>query len=196
MLVAPGDAPDENDWVLVKDKSCIRIYSRKFSGTEIKEIQANTSVNASIKDLSAMLMDVKEFPEWMPNIRSTEILKRISNNEIFYYVEVKVPWPFTNRDNIMHIKLQENSDTKEVTISIESIPDYIPPKEGLVRIPMASGMWKFTPNQNGSSNVFLEYLADPGGRVPIWIVNMFVTDVPFKTLTKLKEVVEDGKNSK
>ncbi len=190
MFMLAGEVPCKSDWVLVKDINDIKIYSRLSEGTNIKEIKANASINASMATLAGLLMDVETFTQWMPNVRSTEVLKRISEKEIYYYVEVKVPWPFTNRDNIMHIKLLEDAETEVVSIIIESDADFIPPKEGLVRIPMARGRWEFTTNENGSTDVFLEYLADPGGKVPIWIVNFFITDVPFKTFTKLKEVAE------
>lgn len=189
ILAGVGDEPCENDWVLVKNKNSIKIYSRKYTGSDIKEIKANTNVNASVASLTKLLTDVDAFPEWMPNVKSAEVLKRVSENEIYYYVEVKIPWPFSNRDNVMHIKVLDSAEKEDVSIIIESDPDYIPEKEGLVRIPKASGMWKFTPNEDGTTNVFLKYLADPGGNVPVWIINMFVADVPYKTLTRLKETI-------
>jgi hypothetical protein len=190
MFTLVGQVPCKSDWLLVKDKNDIMIYSRLCDGTDIKEIRANTSINASMAYIAGLLMDVETFTQWMPNVKSTKILKRISEKEIYYYIEVKVPWPFTNRDNIMHIKLLEDAETEVVSVVIESDADFIPPKEGLVRIPRARGEWKLTTNEDGSTDVFLEYLANPGGKVPIWVVNFFITDVPFKTLTKLKEVAE------
>jgi uncharacterized membrane protein len=190
ILIGVGEIPCESDWVLVKDKSDIKIYSCKFKESDIKQIKANTNVDASITDLATLLMDVNAFPEWMPNIKSTEVLNRVSENEIYYYTEIKIPWPFSNRDNIMHIKLHKDTITKIESISIEGIPDYIPERPGMVRIQKSNGMWEFTPNENGSTDILLKYLADPGGSVPAWIVNFFVADVPYKTLIRLKETIK------
>jgi len=190
MILLAGEDIGEKDWVLVKNKSNIEIYTRKSDKTEIKEIKAITTIKASMAILKNMLMDVKTFPQWMPNVKSTKILKKVSDKEIYYYVVVKVPWPFTNRDNILHIKLLENPKLGITSIIIESDPDYIPPAEGLVRIPKTSGKWEFTPVNNDSTNILLEYLVDPGGKVPVWVTNFFIADVPYKTILNLKEVAE------
>ena len=191
MLSGVGETPCENDWVLVKDKSNIKIFSRKFTGSEIKEIKAHTKINTPVAGLTALLMDVETFPDWMPNVKSTEILKKVSENEIYYYIEVKIPWPFSNRDNIMHIKLHKDTVSKTESISIEGIPDYIPERPDLVRIQKSCGMWEFTPGENDTTDISLRYLADPGGNVPAWVVNFFVADVPYKTLIRLKEAVRE-----
>ncbi len=190
LITVTGEIPCENEWMLVKDKSDIKIYSCKFKESDIKQIKANTNVDASITDLTKLLMDVNTFPDWMPNVKSTEILKKVSESEMYYYIEVKIPWPFSNRDNIMHIKLHKDTITKIESISIEGIPDYIPERPGMVRIQKSNGMWEFTPNENGSTDILLKYLADPGGSVPAWIVNFFVADVPYKTLIRLKETIK------
>ncbi len=69
MFILVGEVPCMSDWLLVKDKNDIMIYSRLSDGTNIKEIKANVRINASMANLAGLLMDVETFTQWMPNVK-------------------------------------------------------------------------------------------------------------------------------
>jgi len=186
------DIPAEK-WVLEKDKDNIKVWTRDTETSSFKSFKAITIVNASVVQLASVLNDVGAYPEWMANLESTEILKEISENECYYYFEVEAPWPVSNRDNVAHFKLTNNYDTKGFEVTVTGQPDYIPEKQDIVRIPKSIGTWQFTPISERETEVVFVYAADPGGKLPAWVINIFIVDGPFKTLSNLKEFVKQEK---
>ena len=68
--------------------------------------------------------------------------------------------------------------------------DYIPKKDGMVRITEFSGFWKITPASNGTVDLVYQFHTDPGGSIPDWMANMTSIDIPYFTLEKMKEQVK------
>lgn len=179
-------------WELKKDKKDIKIYTRKSKKSNINEVKVITLVKASVSELVDVLFDINAYPDWVSSIESIEILKRVNSKEIIYYFEASVPWPFSNRDDVFHLEMKENS-REGVIISFTDKPDYIPIKKKIVRIKKSSGIWKLTPKANGETEVEYQFLTDPGSGNPAWLVNMFIVDGPYQTMTNLKEFVKKKK---
>ena len=60
----------------------------------------------------------------------------------------------------------------------------------IVRIQESYSKWVITPLQNGQVKIEYELRVDPGGKVPVWLINMFATKGPFETFKKLREQVK------
>jgi uncharacterized membrane protein len=176
----------ESDWVLEKDDDNIQIYTRQANGSNIKEFKATTIINRPVRELVEIIKDIPNYPKWMFHTKISKILKTENSNEMYYYFEVNVPWPFENRDDVLHFKLTEDAETKAITVNLTGNPDYIEKKEGIVRISQEHGMWKFTPKGNRTEIIY-KFAADPSGNIPTFIINMFLVDDPFNTLTNLRD---------
>ena len=50
------------------------------------------------------------------------ILKTISPQELIYYVEILSPWPASNRDIIVHLKIEQDSLTKKMVFHCQGVP--------------------------------------------------------------------------
>ena len=107
-----------------------------------------------------------------------------------YYSEVDIPWPASNRDFIVRLKVTQDERTKAVTVEGENKPALLPENKNIVRIRQSYSKWLITPLQNG--HVQIEYLlqVDPGGTVPAWLINMFATTGPFESFQKLRMQVK------
>lgn len=59
--------------------------------------------------------------------------------------------------------------------------------DGFIRIKEIRGQWliKFIDNEN--CKVTYQFMADPEGFLPGWVVNLFVVDGPYKTLKNLQK---------
>jgi len=177
---------ETDGWKLAKDKQGIKIYTRSLEGSKLKEFKAYTELNTSIEILAEVLMDVEHYTDWTENIKHSKLLKEISDKEIIIYSELKVPWPFDNRDVVDRTQIYWSVNKDSFTLEIKSIPDYIQEKEEIVRMPLADGGWEIYRKGNDKISVAYHFAADPGGRIPSWLVNMFIVDGPYKTLNNLK----------
>ncbi len=60
----------------------------------------------------------------------------------------------------------------------------------MIRIDKMSGYWGFEPLKDGNVKVTYEMGVDPGGDLPVWLVNALVVDIPFYTLKNLRDLVK------
>lgn len=177
------------DWKLAKEKKGIQVYTRFMEGEKFKEYKTIAEVDASAEELINILLDVASYSKWMAHVKLAEILEMDGDDRFYVYSEVSLPWPFDNRDEVTLSVISRDEVSKEIQIEISIIPDYIPEKKGIVRMPSGKGLWVFTPHESGKTQVYHQFGGDPGGNIPAWIVNMFLVDGPYKTMLSLQEVV-------
>lgn len=183
----------QDDWQLQKEKNGIKVYTQEVAGSSLKAFKSVTEIETSVASLVAVCKDVASFPEWQESTIVAKILKTKDETEHIHYLEFAAPWPVSNRDNITQFTYQFNPKDGSVRVKIQTLPDYLPEKEGVVRIKESSGYYLFTPLSNGKVQVTHSAHADPAGNIPTWLSNSVMVDTPFKTLTNLKEQVKKEK---
>lgn len=183
------------EWELSKDNNDIKVYTRQYEGSKIKEFMAVTTVTAKMESLEALIDNVSDYPNWQANLETAKILKQVNQNEQYIYYTTDVPWPITDRDIVVHSKKTVNKKGT-VTYTISSSPDYIKENDDFMRVRDAKGKWQFIPQKDGKIMVIDQFYANPAGSIPNWIINLFIVDGPYKTLTNLKKVVEQEKQNK
>jgi len=183
------DFQSELEWKLKKEKNNIKIFIRNSEGADITEIRALSTVKASVEALVETVYDIDSYPEWVSNLETAEVLETVSKREIYYYYQADVPWPFSNRDDVMRFVMEEDPESGAVKIIFSGHPDYIPVKDKIVRLSLNKGYWKFTPLPNGETEIDYIFFTDEGKGYPNWLVNMFVVDGPYDMVLKLREYV-------
>ena len=174
------------DWKLQKNEEGIKVYNRTVSGTEIKDLRATMSVHASLNSILELLKDVKEYKNWVFHCKEAHELNHPSVYEVYYYQYTSVPFPFDDRDLIIHSIWKQDEKTKAIYINGEGLPKYIPEKKGVVRITKFKSSWKIIPAGNGDVNIEYEVSTDPAGWVPTWLINLGSIDGPFETCKSIK----------
>ena len=185
-LVLAFNAYSEEDWVLEKNENGIKVYTRSTEGTDIKEFKAITTVPASVAVLDKVISDFEGYPDWQENVTTARILKKISENQSIMHYSMDLPWPADDRDIVL-----KNTRTKlkngGLKYTLECMPDYIDDILDYVRITKAFGFWKFWPTKDGTKIIY-QFMADPGGSLPDFIINMFIVSEPFDSLSYLKSL--------
>lgn len=183
-------AQEENidNWELKKAKNGIKIYTRLIENSKFKEYKSICVVDATPEKLIKILLNVDAYPDWMAYVKTSELLKENGKSEFYVYSEVNVPWPFENRDQVTRSVLKRDKNTNIDSLEITIIPDFLPKNDGIVRMPSGNGLWIFTPLENGKTEIYHRFGGDPGGKIPSWVVNMFLVDGPFKTMTGLQQI--------
>lgn len=176
----------QTDWELKTEKEGIKVYTKTFPDSKFKAIRVDLDLQATLSQLVAVLMDVNTGAEWVYATKTSVLLKQVSPNELVYYSEVKLPWPVANRDFIAQLRATQDAKTKVVTIDGPVVPDFVPVKEGIVRVTRSVGKWVITPL--GPHHVKITYTLrlDPGGDLPAWLFNLFVTKGPTESFKNLK----------
>jgi hypothetical protein len=175
----------QDDWKLKQNKEGIEIYTKPLENSHLKGIKVKCALPVTLSQLVTVIMDVNTAAEWVYSTKSSTLLKKVSAAELYYYSEVSLPWPISNRDFIAHLKVTQDPHTKVVTIDGPVVSNYLPEKKDIVRVRSSYGKWVLTPLKN---NVKIEYTleTDPGGSLPAWLVNLFVAKGPHETFKNLK----------
>jgi hypothetical protein len=177
-------------WDLKKDSEGIKIYTADVPNSEVKALKAELITVGTPTQLVAILMDIKRQKEWVYSTVSSSLIKSISSMDLIYYTEKDMPWPVTNRDAVIHLKIVQDATTKITTISATSIDNIVATKRDLIRVPISTVTWTITPITSNSIKIVYEARLDPGGTIPAWVVNMFTTKGPFETFKKLKAMLD------
>ncbi|MEO0367939.1 MAG: START domain-containing protein [Pseudomonadota bacterium] len=178
-------------WEDKKNSKGITISTSAVEGSPFKAVRGEMTVNASVKDLVALVEDLAVCPEWAALCKEARLEQRISPTESFAYIYNDIPFPVTDRDVYTHIVWTEDTDTQRVTMTSKATEGG-PAKTKAVRLVDAVSQWHFTPNDDGTTYVESFAHIDPAGPTPAWITNLMLVDSPFKTMVKMREIVESG----
>jgi hypothetical protein len=183
----------QDGWELREQKDNIKVYSRIKGQSKIEELKAEFALNAKLSDLAAFLLDIPNYLNWSYNTKLSYIVKQISPNELYFYKEVKLPWPMINRDLIVHLKILQDSSSKVMTIRGVSVPDFIPPKKDIVRIHFSNESWTVIPKNKNRLQITYYLEIDPGETAPAWMVNLFSTKGSLESFRSLSGQVKAPK---
>lgn len=189
LLFAFSIAKAQEVWTL-KTTDGIKVYNGIAGASKIKPIKIECTFNATAAQLATVLLDIKNYPEWVYHTKLTSLIKQESPAELYYYAEINMPWPAHNRDFAAHVSVSQNTATKVVTVEAPSVPGLVPEKEGIARIHQSHGKWIITPL--GSNQVSVVYFLEinPGGAAPAWLINTFLAEGPLQSFKNLKQQVQ------
>src|SRR6266567_822021 len=108
-------------WELKKDKDGIKIYTGAIPSSNIKAIKVTCVLDASLSQLAALLLDTKAHEQWVYNTKTSYLVKQLSANHLISYSEIKMPWPLTNRDVVVEMNISQQSGTKVMYISVNTV---------------------------------------------------------------------------
>jgi hypothetical protein len=183
----------QSAWELKKDKDGIRVYNRPGTHSKFNDLRVETVLATSLSGLTAVILDIKNYPHWSFNTKTSYVLKQVSPSELYFYSEINSPWPASNRDLAVHLRITQDAVSKVLHIKADEVPGFIPPKENIVRVPMSRETWTVTPLDLTTIKVEYELEIDPGASAPAWLVNTFATKGPFETFINLKEQIKTPK---
>lgn len=193
ILITCLSASAQYSWVLKKEKDNIRVYSRNSSQHKFNEIKVELTIKAKLSDIASLILDIDSYSKWSRNLKTTYLLKQVSDNELYFYTEVNSPWPANNRDLIVHLKIMQDPATKVMTIKAIGVPDFIPAKKNIVRIPFSNETWTIEPVDKSNISITYYLQIDPGGDAPAWVVNLFASRAPLESFKYLAILVQQPK---
>jgi len=193
-------------WQLQKDELGIRVYLREVINSDIKEFRGEIRIKASLGSLLAVMNDTDACVEWVHNCADPVLLKKISFNERYIYQTSKMPLFITDRGIIFQTLLSQNADSKIITMQMKAFPEYCTNlktkpcqlilNSDLIVITRSNGFYKFIPEPGGWTRVIWQQHIEPGGSLPGWLINSLLLDLPFNTLSNLREIVLNHKYSR
>lgn len=184
-----GDA----QWKKIKDENGIQVYSIAMQDTAIVKARALATINAPLEKIKQLVDDFSQRPQWVPYLKHSKIIEKISPAEHIEYSLFSAPWPASNRDFVYRVEYvqQQVGNSLQLSYRMQSVAHRaMPLRPGLVRGEIFSSVYKLTAINAGQTRVELIYHADPKGWLPNWIVNIIQRGFPFRMMRNLRQQLE------
>jgi ribosome-associated toxin RatA of RatAB toxin-antitoxin module len=179
---------DNTQWKKGLDKDDIVIYTRSVEGSGIKEFLAIAEMSGTKERFREIITDFDNYTDWSPDCRSVEVIEQEPPDDFTYHMRLKVPFPFTKRDIVQQLILKESE--KELHIRIINRPSKKQELDEYVRMQKGDGEWLIKQISSDIISVRFQYLADPGGGIPDWLVNSFIVKNPYKSLQNIRQLMD------
>lgn len=178
------------NWELTKDMNEIKVFTAKEGSSKFKTIKVEAIFPGTIQKLATVLMDVNNTKNWVYSTRVSYQVKKISPNEVIYYSETSLPWPVSNRDAAVLMKVNADYKSNTLYATVSQVLNAVPAKKGIVRISYFNAVWNV--KSDGKDKLIIDYQLrlDPGGSVPAGVINMFITKGPYETFKNLAELLK------
>jgi len=193
-LVAPGWVMSAEEWTLRRhDPELDVIVHDRGMPQGYREFRGVTHVESRLSAFVAMLQDVERMPEWLYRVERVVTIDEVGPLENYSYTVISLPWPFRDRDSIVHAILSQDPATQEITLRASAVPDHLPSEKGYIRMPLIESLWRFTPLADGRTRVEFSGHADPGGRLSSGLLATFQSKLiwqsPYNTLRNLHGII-------
>jgi len=180
----------QTDWQLIKDKDGIKVYTANEGSSKYKSIKVEAVLAATLQKLVKILRDVKNNKEWVYSTRQSYPIKEDGPNEIFYYSESSLPWPVSNRDIPVRMRLNADPANNSLTVVASGEPNALPIQKGIVRIQFFKSSWNVKYDGKNKLSIVYYMKMDPSGNVPAQVTNMFITKGPYETFENLGKLLK------
>jgi hypothetical protein len=179
------------EWEEKRNKQGIVIQTSAVAGSEFRAVRGEMQVKGSVASLVALVEDIESCPKWADLCKEARIEKRVSATESFAYIYNDIPFPVSDRDVYTHVVWTQDPISNRVSMTSTATAGGTPESKA-VRIQDAVSQWHFTANQDGTTTVESFAHIDPNGPTPAWLTNLMLVDSPYKSMIKMREIVESG----
>ena len=178
----------ESGWELKREDNGITVYSRNLDNSPFDEFKATTVVyNIPIDSVYALLCNDQRMAANDPNVRTTEVLQQVSPKE--YYLRMVMHMPFFLKDRDVIYRVNQRTTSKGYIIEGQSIPDFIPAKEGIVRMGAGRTLTYLTQREDGGVEIIISGKIDLAGDAPERVVNKGVVDSTYDRLSYIRSQI-------
>lgn len=182
-------AQSNDGWVLKNEKEAVKVYYRKTSS--IYELKLTTSIKVPLSGVVRLFDEVDHYATWGYKIAEARLLKRNSPTDFIYYTRIDFPWPLSDRDVVMHAKVEQDAKSNAVTSVSTALSGWVPEQKNLVRMKTVNTKWTLIPGKGGWLYVEYYLYSDPGGNLPDWAVNMALDVGPRETIKRMKDILKE-----
>jgi hypothetical protein len=182
----------DKGWKETEHNEGISNYTKEIKGSDLNAYMGICVVDSSLETIYSVLSNVPEHIKWITFCSTASYLEKQSINDSYQYYDFNVPWPFLNRDMVVHCTTKIDWQMGKIVINTEAVKDPIVPiKKGHLRITDSKQKWvleQIAPNKTKITFVSVTTLKDPVPR----ILNRLISQViPSSSLKNLKKIATE-----
>jgi hypothetical protein len=184
-----------SQWQAVIAKNGITVYSRKTPGSVLKDWRAvmrlRTTLNGAVAAMTST--ETADCAEWYPGCESVQSVQPWNSRELTYIhlFRGKYPAPYSPREMVVKARAFQDPQSKAAMVEFVARPNDLPGNECCVRITEYHNTWRFTPLENGESEV--ELIVHMDQKLPYFLVNRVAPGALYKLFCRLPGLLDKEK---
>lgn len=188
LVGTPRIAAAASRWETITRENGIIVSIRPEPGREFPTFRGIGRVNASKWDILAMVEDADRHQEWMHKCVGSKLIDKVKAGVNIVYNRTDAPWPVKDRDIVLKTSVSVARGGKEIWARFKQTTNgKMGPVDGVVRMPTLVGHYKFVAIDEERTMVEYQVNADPGGRIPDFLVKQTTKDLPLHTLANMRK---------
>lgn len=179
-------------WQRVKHKNNIDVYSRPVAQFHLNEFRGKCTINQPIESFPKIMLNFDHYQKWFAMCKNVHLIKKLSRNVYIVHYIVDSPWPLSDRDCEVRIRINFNKSKGTGYVFLESTnKGYIPASTKFIRIDRLNGSFIFKKISPEKTAVIFTMKVDPKINMSVGYQNNFLVSYPFNTLIGLKKIVSE-----
>ncbi len=180
-------------WLLKKESAGITVYERQGTKEAIKYVKARMTLQTSLSNLVALVMDVEGYPAWVDRTKESYLIGKESEAELYYRSVIEVPL-LKNRDLVARLRVRQDKSSKVVTAEALGVAGKYPVDVKYERLADFQSTWRFVPLQGGQVQV--EYVGAVPDDFLYGVVKKFIWNGLHQTFSNLRKLSGQQKDSR
>lgn len=192
LLANPGHA---SEWRQVLDTSDgIQIFKKEATESGLIEFRGVGFVDAPLTVVATVIFDTDRRRHWIKGLAGSKIVRWEGHDSFIEYDHIDMPTFFSDRDFVSKVRIRSDQARREVVFQFHPADDPSAPRTGYLRGEVINMTFVLrSVDHDTRTRVDAEFLCDPKGWIPSWLVNFFLKDWPKTTFRGLrKEVLKSG----
>src|SRR5262245_39552613 len=169
-----GSSPgQEQGWETVAQGPIV-VRVRVIPGTPQREVWAEGELEAEVQDLQSAILDADAYPRFMPYVKETRTLETTPDGARLVYARLEPPF-IAARDYVVKVRVHKLADVDgrgDFANAWHAVPDRVPKRPSVVRLPVCDGSWTVSRASSGRSKVVYRASVDPGSWMPGFLSDM------------------------
>jgi len=186
----------DNSWSLSVQRDGVRVWRRTVPGSPYNEVRANGILQASPREVLALLRrsDEDSIRLYNPMYDSGRDLEQLDANTKVSYGAVRAIFPFKPRDTVTCVAFRELPDGVLALILNAVDHPAMPPRSGYVRAKIITGTFIMEPvrRQPGKTNFTMSQQVNAGGIIPAWCMNSLMAQDAVQFVKRLDVASRQG----
>jgi len=175
----------QTNWDLKKDGHGIKVWAADSGATSFKAVKVECLLKGNINRLIEILLDVDNHKNWVYSTIHSYLVKKISEKELRYYVELEFPLFTKNRDLVIDMVINRDTTRNVATIYTDAVTGVVPEKDGIIRIVSFHARYEVDQVDQDHLHIVYYSVADPGGAIWPARANLVVAKGPYNTFINL-----------
>lgn len=184
-----ADASDAG-WRPLYQEHGVLVSVHEVPGVDLPGMRGQTLLNTDIDHLLAILLDDKRSLEWAKGADETRVLRKLDANTQLIYAHAGQPWPVRDRDLIMKRRVDVLSPGQAYRVHLICVPDERPELADTIRVRQCETSFVLRAVDKTHTRIDYRVQADPGGKIPAWMVRSASRSIPLDTLVALAKQIE------